>query len=138
MVAAVEEALAELADGAPGEAVQFSEDADGGAFVWIDAVPLGASFSPARSWIAFHITSLYPEADVYPHFISADVVHVAGGPEGATPQGLPPAMARGVFVVLGEDGVPAIQISRSSPRRDSETDSALQKLLRVIAWLEKQ
>lgn len=133
----VEEALDELDAGAPGNGVQFVEDADGGAFVLVDGVAIGGRFFPSLSWIAFHITALYPDADVYPHFIDANVRYVGTGPAtNQSPEGnLPTAMTRGQYLILGTE-TPAIQISRASHRRNSETDSALDKLLRVISWLK--
>jgi hypothetical protein len=140
MKAAIEEALAQLVDGGPGDGVQFEEDESGGAFVLIDDVSVGSAFAPTRTWIAFHITNLYPESDVYPLFTDAALQYVG---DGATPSqhpdgNLPERMTRGNFTILGLDGIPAIQISRSSPRRNSETDSALNKLLRVINWMEQR
>ena len=140
MKAEVEEAVFQLADGGPGRWVQFVEDDSGGAFVLVADVVVGTAFDPAETWFAFHITNLYPESDVYPLFVDAGLRYIGEGPTPSQhPDGnLPERMTHGEFTILGLTGVPAIQISRSSPRRNSETDSALNKLLRVIDWLENR
>jgi len=140
MKAEVEEAIFQLADGGPGTGVQFVEDDCGGVFVLVSDVAVGTSFDPPQTWFAFHITNPYPESDVYPLFVDASLKYVGNGstPSQHPDGNLPERMTRGEFTILGLDGVPAIQISRSSPRRNSETDSALNKLLRVIDWLENR
>jgi hypothetical protein len=133
----VKEAIVELEEGAPGEGVLFLEDGDGGAHVIVEGVPIGASFSPNVSWIGFHILHSYPDADVYPHMVDAGLRYIGSGEAPSVfPDGnLPTAMSRGDFLASGFDR-PAIQISRASNRRTAENDSALQKLLRVIDFLE--
>lgn len=134
----VEEALEELRQGLPGHCVRVKEDPDGGAFVIVEGVDLGEGFEPGISWIGFHITWPYPDADVYPHFIDAGVRHVGKGaaPNENPESNLPAAMTRGAtmpgFAVAG------IQVSRRSNRRDATTDSALRKLLRVIEFLRSR
>jgi hypothetical protein len=91
-----------------------------------------------QSWIGFQITWTYPDADVYPHFIDPGVRYVGSGPcEIQHPEGnLPKAMGRGATMPGFE--LPATQISRRSLHRSAETDTALQKLLRVVAFLESR
>jgi hypothetical protein len=131
----VEKAVQELLHGAPGR-VRHEEDGKGGAFVLVEGIDIGEHFAPNLTWIGFHITWPYPDADVYPHFIDASARYVGSGaapnlhPDGA----LPAAMSRGNFEAPGF-GLQAIQISRRSNRRNSETDTALDKLLRVIEFL---
>ncbi|MGD0713132.1 MAG: hypothetical protein ABSB24_02965 [Gaiellaceae bacterium] len=131
----VEKAVQELIDGAPGS-VRYGEDGDGGAYVLVEGIDIGEQFAPRVSWVGFHITWPYPEADVYPHFIDASVHYVGGS---ATPNqhpdgDLPAAMSRGNFEAPGFK-LAGIQISRRSQRRNAETDTALDKLLRVIEFL---
>lgn len=134
----VAKAVEELTTGSPGTGVRSMQDADGGAYVLVDGVDLGQAFAPASSWIGFHITFTYPDADVYPHFIDAKVRYVGDGaapnqfPDGA----LPVSMTR-VATMPGFE-LPAIQVSRRSNRRDAETDSALRKLLRIIDFLKSR
>jgi hypothetical protein len=136
MKPAVEKAVEELIAGSPGAGVRFKEDDDGGAFVLADGIDIGESFAPSVSWVGFHITWPYPDADVYPHFIDANVRYVG---ERETPNqhpdgNLPTSLSRGAFVAPGY-ALPAIQVSRRSNRRSAETDSALAKLLRVVEFL---
>jgi hypothetical protein len=135
MKSAVAKAIEELGAGAPGSGVRSMPDADGGAFVIVDGIVIGSCFDPSRSWIGFHITWPYPDADVYPHFIDAAVRYVGSGdapnkyPEGD----LPMSLTRGAEMPGFE--LKAIQVSRRSNGRTPETDTALWKLLRVIAFL---
>ena len=136
MQAQVEAALAELEEKSPGGAVRHRADAEGGAWVLVEAVETGIAFKPSLSAIGFHVTHSYPEAIPYPHILDAGIVHVG---EGETPNefptgNLPKALTRGSFTVLGEvrEG---IQVSRTSPGRDPFGDTALAKLLRVIHFL---
>lgn len=137
MKPAVEQALRELREGAPGT-VRHLEDGEGGAFVLVEGTDLCERFAPSTTWIAFHITWPYPDADVYPHFIDASVCYVGNGPTpNQHPDGnLPAAMSRGNFQAPGFKHK-AIQVSRRSNRRNAETDTALDKLLRVIDFLRR-
>lgn len=134
----VEFALKQLREGLQGHEVRIKEDADGGVFVIVDNVALGRSLAPARSWVGFQITWPYPDADVYPHFIGPEVRYVGkGGAPTIHPDGnLPTSMTRGA-TMPGFD-LPAIQVSRRSNRRNPDTDTALQKLLRVIEFLRSR
>lgn len=135
MKSAVAGAIEELRVAFPDCAVTFAEDGEGGASVRIDPVDIGPGFEPRRTWIGFHITWPYPDADVYPLFIDAQVKYVGSRPAANTHPGgaLPVPMSRGATMPGFEK--PAIQISRRSNRRDPETDSAARKALRVIDFL---
>src|SRR5882724_5723924 len=119
----VEKAVEELIAGSPGAGVRFKEDDDGGAFVLAESIDIGEGFAPSVSWIGFHITWPYPDADVYPHFIDAGVRYVGKreAPNQHPDGNLPTSMTRGSFLAPGFE-LPAIQISRRSNRRDAETD----------------
>jgi len=134
----VERALSELRDDLPGHELTVREDSDGGAFAMVSGIDIGEAFQPSVSWVGFHITWLYPDADVYPHFIDPAVRYVGSGeaPNKYPDGDLPTSVSRGA-TMPGFDR-PAIQISRQSRRRDPATDSALQKLLRVVAFLRSR
>jgi hypothetical protein len=138
MKAEVAKALEELTTGAPGTGVRSKEDPDGGAYVIVDGIEIGTNFEPASSWIGFHITWSYPDADVYPHFLGPEVRYVGkcAAPNEHPDGALPVPMTRGAMMPGFE--LPAIQISRRSNRRNAETDSALQKLLRIITFLRSR
>ena len=131
----VTKAVEELERGAPGTGIRSEEDGNGGAYVIVDGVDIGSSFEPATSWIGFHITWSYPDADVYPHFIDPGLRYVGTGeapnqyPDGS----LPTSMTRGATMPGFQ--LAAIQVSRRSTRRNAESDSALGKLLRVVHFL---
>lgn len=134
----VAKAIEEIREGFPSNTVRVNEDPDGGARIIVDGLDIGQGFIPAVSWIGFHITFPYPDADVYPHFLDAAVRYVGSGETpNQSPHGdLPAAMTRGAMMPGFE--LPAIQVSRRSNRRNSETDTALQKLLRVLEFLRSR
>lgn len=135
MKSEVDRALEELREGAPGSAVRHKKDGSGGAFVLVDGLFIGDCFAPTTSWVGFHVTWSYPEADVYPHFIDAGITYAGHGPApNEHPEGpLPTSMARGQ--AAPGLGYPAIQVSRRSNRWNPGTDTALHKLLRVLEFL---
>lgn len=134
----VEKGVEELREGLPGHDVRFMEDTDGGAYVIVADLEIGKSFAPRVSWIGFHITWPHPDADVYPHFIDPRVRYVGVGeaPNQHPDGNLPTSMSRGA-TMPGFD-LPAVQVSRRSNRRNASTDTALQKLLRVIKFLRSR
>ena len=138
MKADVERAVAELREGLPGHDVLVKEDGEGGAFVIVEGLEIGDCFAPAVSWIGFHVTFPYPDADVYPHFIDPAVLYVGNGeaPNQHPDGNLPTALTRGA-TMPGFDR-PAIQISRRSNQRNAETDSGLQKLLRILEFIRSR
>jgi hypothetical protein len=135
MKAEVEQGIEELRRGLPSHTVRVTEDPDGGAFVIVDSLCIGSAFEPNSSWVGFHITFPYPDADVYPHFIDPVVRYTgAGEAPNQHPDGdLPTSLSRGATMPGFE--VAAIQVSRRSNRRDADTDTALYKLLRVLEFL---
>jgi hypothetical protein len=132
MKQAVVDAVKELVEGLPDSTVTAVEDSDGGAFVLVEPIDVGSRFAPSETWVGFHITFSYPEADVYPHFIDAGVKYVGEGPTpNQHPDGdLPTALSRGQ--ALPHFDRAAIQISR----RSKNPGTALYKLRRVIDFLK--
>lgn len=128
-------AVGELEAALIGSAVQVLEDQDGGAYVIVDDVAIGDAFSPRSSWIGFHVVWTYPDSDTYPHFIDAGVKYVGSGPapNQHADGNLPTALTRGATMPGFE--LAAIQISRRSNHRNADTDTAAQKLLRIIDFL---
>lgn len=135
MKEAIAKGIDELRDAFPDSSVSLVEDPEGGAYVLVDPVDIGAAFSPRVTWIGFHITWPYPDADVYPLFIRSDITYVGQQPTpNQHPEGaLPVPLSRGATLPGFEK--PATQISRRSNRRDPHSDSATRKLLRVIEFL---
>jgi hypothetical protein len=137
MKAAVATALKELAEGFPEATVTHQEDDDGGAYVIVDPVDIGPRYEPRSTWIGFHISFAYPEADVYPHFIDGAIQYIgASETPNQSPEGnLPVALSRGRMPGFDR---PAIQISRRTKSPDAQTYSALYKLHRVIDLLKRK
>jgi hypothetical protein len=135
MKSEVETALTELGVGLPDSTIRTKEDSDGGAYVIVENINIGDGFEPATSWLGFHIVWSYPDADIYPYFIDAEICYTGSGnaPNQFPAGNLPEAITRGA-TMPGFD-LPAIQISRRSNRRNADTDSALTKLLRVSEFL---
>ncbi len=135
MKSAVAAAIEEIKVAFPEAEVNSIGDDDGGAFVVVEPISIGSTFSPTTTWIGFHITFGYPEADVYPHFMGPDVKYVGDGPTpNEYPDGnLPTPLSRG-GTMPGFDK-PAIQISRRTKIVDAESSTALHKLRRVLEFL---
>jgi len=135
----VEAAITQLREGLPGKNVQVAEDADGGAHVTVEGLEIGECFEPGVSWVGFHLTWSYPDAAVYPHFIDPVVRYVGSGPTPNQHPGgaLPAALARGRYQVTGSER-DAIQVSRQSNHWNPATDTALNKLLRVLEFLRSR
>lgn len=125
LVPAVAEAVDAVRAHFAGHPVEAVADGTGGAFVTVEDVPISACFTPAATWLGFHISSAYPDADVYPHYVG-QVSRSDRQPHG---QAISPTTWR---------DRPALQISRRSPRRDPAIDSAALKAERILQWLAAQ
>jgi hypothetical protein len=102
------------------------EDGQGGAYVVIEPVELGAKFVPNATWVGFQIPAQYPYADIYPVFIGADVKRADGVAFQA------PVTPGHNFESRG-----AIQVSRRSAAAQSGSQKAVAKILKVLDFLEK-
>lgn len=140
MTPAVREAVDELVRQYGADNVHAADDPHGGACVIVDNQSLGAAFVQPDTWIGFHITHNCPYADVYPHFVRADLTRKDGGQlgEGLTtghqfPQ---PAALKNHADLTSR---PAIQLSRRSNHRDiAGLETPLHKLLKVLQWLRSR
>jgi len=102
------------------------EDGQGGAYVVMEPVTLGARYQPSDTWVGFQIPAQYPYADIYPVFIGGDVVRVDGVPFAA------PVTPNHNF-----EGRRAIQVSRRNGAAQSGLQKAPAKLLKVLDFMEK-
>lgn len=121
----VVDAIAELERAFPDAPVHVVEDGSGGARVRIEDVDLGERFTPRRTWIGGHLTALYPNADIYPVFIGADVQRSDGVP----------------FIVPITSGAtfmdrPALQVSRMNNQLHLARQTALSKFNKILHFLE--
>jgi len=105
--------------------VTASEDGQGGAYLFIEPVSIGARFKPDVTWVGFQIPAQYPYADIYPVFIGHDVVRVDGVPFAAP-------------VTPGHNfqGRAAIQVSRRNGAAQAGLQKATTKVLKVLHFLE--
>lgn len=125
----VAEAIEQLQESFPDSVVTHREDGSGGAFVKVDPLLLGDRYNQRSSWIGFHLTYNYPEADVYPHF-GAPGLKSADGTE-LTPE------AGFNQTQWGPEGAieSVTQFSRRSNHWNPAIDNAAIKLQKVLAWL---
>ena len=124
MTDAVAAAVADLRAAHPEATVTADEDNDGGAYVVVDPVPVGGLYVQESTWIGFRITFQYPYADVYPHFVRADLQRRDG-------RGLGDGISGGHKFA----GRPAVQLSRRSNHLNPALDTATLKLAKVLQWL---
>jgi len=122
----VADAVGAVQDHFAGSPVEVTPDGAGGAFVIISSVDVGPRYSPSTTWLGFHISAAYPDADTYPHYVGGDLVRVDGQAHG-------PAIQE----VSWQDR-PALQISRRSNHRNPAVDSAALKAERIRRWLADQ
>jgi len=120
----ISEAIREIADRFPDATLNVDADGDGGAYVVVENVPLSPLYKQRETWVGFRISYMYPDADVYPHFVRDDLERTDGRPLGT-------AAAQGYEF----QGRAAIQLSRRSNRRNPTTDTAVLKLQKVLKWL---
>ncbi|MDN4597593.1 hypothetical protein [Leifsonia virtsii] len=127
----VSRAIDELRASFPDSSVVAEETGDGGAWVLIDPVSIGAAFTVEQTWVRFRIPFTYPEADIYPLFIAPDLRR-RDGAELRAEHGFQQVMC-------GPDGtIPSTQLSRTTRGLQSGWNNAAGKLLKVLRWLEQQ
>jgi hypothetical protein len=126
----VEAAIENLRVAFPQNVVTHTPDGDGGAFVTVDDLFIGDNLTPDRSWVAFHLTYQYPDVDVYPHFIRADVRRKNGV---AFEQGV----SGPVTPWPSKSAISGLQVSRRSNHWNRLTDTAAWKLKKVLRCLRE-
>jgi hypothetical protein len=127
MTPEVEQAVEEIRTSFEGHRVDVESEPQGGAYVIVYDLSVGDHYVPATTWFGFLITFQYPRADVYPHFIDAQLQRADGRAHGAGFSG--PTQWR---------DRQAIQISRRSNRLNPAVDTAATKLAKVIEWMKSQ
>jgi hypothetical protein len=122
----VSQAIEELKRQFATSSLTVREDGQGGAYVVMEPVALGLKYRPETTWIGFQIPAQYPYADIYPVFMSGNVVRADG-------------VAFVVPVTPGHhfEGRPAIQISRRNSAAQSGLQKAPAKILKVLDFMEK-
>ena len=125
------EAINEVRSSFSGHQFECEPDGQGGAFVKLSEIDLGASYQPSKTWLGFQITFQYPFADIYPHYIRSDIRRVDGKPLGE-------AMHPNNNFVRPSGSESAVLVSRRSNRRDPTLDTAVVKLAKVIDWIRSR
>lgn len=119
---AVLDGVAGVREQFPGHGVEATADGTGGVIVIVEDVPTGGPYLEETTWLGFQISSAYPMADVYPHFVGRlQRVDKAGHGEG--------------FSEAEWQGRPALQLSRRSNGWNADVDTAGLKTMKVLAWL---
>lgn len=122
----VAEAVEELRKAFAPSEVTVTEDQQGGAYVVVESVEIGARYNPSVTWLGAHIPALYPSADIYPVFTAADV-HRVDGRDFQAP------VTRGHTF----NARPAIQISRRNNQIHLAPQTAIAKFAKILDFLEK-
>ncbi|MBD2772252.1 hypothetical protein [Iningainema tapete] len=123
MTPEVQQAITEIQQAFPGHTVEVEAEGQGGAHVIVHDLLIGEQYVPFTTWVGFTISYQYPYADVYPHYLNAELRRVNGLVQGA---GLSLATWRNRQV---------IQVSRRSNRWNAAIDTAATKLTKVLTWL---
>lgn len=118
-------AIEELQSQFEGASIKSREDGQGGAFVVLEPISLGARFLPSETWMGFHITAQYPYADIYPVFVDGDIARADGRPFQA------PVTPNHKF-----EGRNALQVSRRNSSAQTGVQTAKTKILKIINFLE--
>jgi hypothetical protein len=129
MTPEVQAAIAEVARAFPEHGVRTLEEPQGGAYVIVDDLPVGPAHEPATSWMGFLISFQHPRAQVYPHWLRADLRR-ADGTAFAPP--IHPGQTMPGF------NLPAVMVSRGSNAWNPATDTPVLKLMRVLEWLRSR
>jgi hypothetical protein len=125
LLTAVTTAVDAVRDHFAGKPVTVVPGGAGGAFVIVDDIEVGPSYSPSVTWLGFQISAAYPYADVYPHY-TGPLIRVDG-------QQHCPAIQQ-----LTWQNRTAMQLSRRSNRWMPGIDHAALKAEKVITWLRTQ
>ena len=119
---AVFDGVAGVREQFPSHAVEVTADGTGGVIVIVADVPTGGPYVEETTWLGFQISSAYPIADVYPHFVD----RLTRVDKGAHGEG---------FSETEWQGRPSLQLSRRSNRWNADMDTAGLKAMKVLVWL---
>jgi hypothetical protein len=127
--AAVEHAIASITAAYGQDQIHIVPDGQGGAWVEISAVDLGSSYAQETTFVIFLLPFNLPGADIYPIFVRDDL---ARRDSAALGDGLQ-------HTTLSWPGQPSqrpvVQISRRTRREAFTSQTAAQKVEKVLEWL---
>ena len=124
MTSEIATAVDEIRQAFPNCSVNAEEDGQGGCYVTVSGVEIGARYIPQHASFSFHIGFQYPRADVYPHYTDVGIKRVDGGGHGG-----------GVSQVIWRERS-VLQLSRRSNRWSPANDTAAIKLAKVVEWFK--
>ena len=128
--APVADAIEILLSHYPEHGVWVKGDGQHGAFVRVEGISLSDLYVQDTTWIGFHITDMFPVADIYPHHVRPDLAYRSGATLA------PPFQSGQTFPGTGE---PSTMVSRSAGNHQvnsySGPELAYIKLRKVQTWL---
>jgi hypothetical protein len=127
MTEEVQQAIEELKLAYGDGNVEATPDNEGGAYVVVNDLDLCDKYEPVKTFCGFRITHMYPEAQVYPHFIVPDLKRADKNPLGA-----------GFSKPMQWNDREVIQVSRKSNHWNPAVDTAQIKLEKVLKWIREQ
>ncbi|WP_310963883.1 hypothetical protein [Nocardioides terrisoli] len=129
--AGVQQALDNLRAAFPDWVLTVLPDGQGGAWVEVASVPLGAPYVQGESFLIFLLPFTLPGSDIYPMFVRADLARIDGGPLGDGFQQTEVSWP-------GEAAPrPIIQVSRRT-RGAFAAQTASQKVAKVLDWMRSR
>ncbi len=121
----IDHALDGLREQFAGHVVEITHEPNGDAVVVVHDVHVGDQYEPSSTWFGFRISTAYPNADIYPHYIGR-VVRRDGNAHG-------PAVQQ-----MEWQNREALQLSRRSNGWSPRRDTASLKAAKVLAWFADQ
>jgi hypothetical protein len=126
-------------DGVDGIRAQYGDDhvrdfadGQGGAWVEITDVELGAVYTQDTTFLVCLLPFNLPNADVYPAFVRSDLTRADGAPLGECFQ------VAQVHVPGEAQPRPAVQVSRRTKNGQFAQQTSLQKIEKVLAWIRSR
>lgn len=101
---------------------------DGSVWVVVKDVYLGDQWSPDHSSVSFTISTQYPYAECYPHYLEASVKKTDGSPLGD-------AVHASQRTPQGDEAVMVSQVNRQF---SNIPDTAAVKLVKVVDWIRSR
>ena len=78
----VQDAVVELRAAFPAAIITADDDGSSGAFITMDSIDPGPVYTQHETWLGFHISHSYPDAEVYPLFVRPDLARIDGSDHG--------------------------------------------------------
>ena len=133
--AGVAKAIEGLRNHFPEHQIEVAPTDDGGAFVVIEGVELGAPYLQRDTWVGFYLSTACPDDDTYPFYVRGDLSRLDGA-EVKPPLHLNHTFPPAESTLLKRASV---MVSRRQKNQSSWAhETPLLKLLTVIKWMLQQ